>query len=339
MIHLITGLPGHGKTLRAIWELMEARKKDEARPLYYRGIKGLKLDAAEIEGHDWTKCPDGSIIVIDEAQQVFPVRGNSQVPEHVAKLATHRHRGIDLILITQHPSLIDTFARKLIDRHTHTFRILGREACTIYQWEEIQDDPRAMSARELATSFIWSYPREVFQMYNSAVLHTAQPRFPRRLLYLALAVVAVGLCVWYVVHWARGMAQPATAPAAPASGQTAAPALASAPAGQPVIRDAADWLRRITPRIPYRPESAPLFDQRMETYRTPQLFCVEVWPAGAERWCRCYTEQATRVIGIEPSVCSTLAQQGIYRYLPQPEHDQRQIDPATVQDHRQVWTE
>lgn len=337
MIHLITGLPGHGKTLRAIWELMQARNKDESRPLYYRGIKGLKLDAAEIEGHDWHTCPDGSIIVIDEAQQVFPVRGNSQVPEYVAKLATHRHRGIDLILITQHPSLIDTFARKLIDRHTHTFRILGREACTIYQWEEIQDDPRSMSARELAQSHIWQYPREVFAMYDSAVLHTAEPRFPKRLVLLALAAVLVGVCVWLVVRWARGAATPHQPPAPSVSAGAPASALATAPGQRPAIKDAADWLRLITPRIAHRPESAPLFDDRMSSYSMPRMYCVEVWPAGAEPWCRCYTEQATRVSGIQPEVCRTVAQQGLYRYvLPE---SQTVAQSSDVQDQRQTWSD
>ena len=83
-LNLVTGKPGASKTLNTIKDV-EKRRIEEARPVYYHGIKDLilpwiKMDDSEkleedetlITPHSWWNAPFGSIIVIDEAQLHYP---------------------------------------------------------------------------------------------------------------------------------------------------------------------------------------------------------------------------------------------------------------------------
>ncbi|WVA28241.1 hypothetical protein PCP40_33405 (plasmid) [Pseudomonas aeruginosa] len=55
--------------------------------------------------------------MIDEAQRVFGNDGSRARPEKVTRFETHRHQGLDIHLITQHPSLLCTPVRKLVGKH------------------------------------------------------------------------------------------------------------------------------------------------------------------------------------------------------------------------------
>lgn len=305
MIRLFTGLPGHGKTLRVVSELIALRAKDASRPLYVRGITGLTLDHATCEGSDWCDLPDGSIVVIDEAQQIFPIRRSGDPADYIRNLATHRHRGIDIWLITQHPSLIDSFARKLIDRHTHVFRVASSEFAQVYEWGEVQDDPRAMSAREVAETHTWKYPKEVYGAYSSAVLHTAKARIPKKVIALIGVAIAAIACVLMMWGWADSRINPADSAVEP--GQTSGQVVATGAGKAPMTPD--EWLALYRPRIPTRPESAPAYDKQMQASAPPKLLCIAV----ELRKCRCYTDQLTPWAGISQIDCEQIARNGIYQ--------------------------
>jgi len=308
VIRCFTGLPGHGKTLKAVAELIALRQADQSRPLYVRGIKGLTVDHATIEGPDWEKCPDGSLIVIDEAQQVFPTRRSGDTPAFVQALATHRHRGIDIWLITQHPSLLDSFVRRLVDRHTHIFRLSGAEVAQVYEWGELQDDPRSMASREVSEAHTWTYPKTAYSAYASAVLHTSKFRLPKKLVYLAVAAVVAVVCVWGVVSWGRYRMSGGTAVNAQAIATGDAKAGAQLAVRTPSAPQTADeWLALYQPRVPYRPESAPAYDRLLQTASPPKLLCIDVELRG----CSCYTDQATRWKGVDELLCKELARDGI----------------------------
>jgi hypothetical protein len=101
MINLSTGLPGAGKTLFTIAFVKELADK-EKRPVFYSGITDLALDWQEIDAEKWMDAPDGALIVIDECQRIFRPRGSAaKVPEYVSALETHRHKGLDLFLISE----------------------------------------------------------------------------------------------------------------------------------------------------------------------------------------------------------------------------------------------
>ncbi|WUZ22947.1 hypothetical protein PCP53_32345 (plasmid) [Pseudomonas aeruginosa] len=65
--------------------------------------------------------------MIDEAQRVFGNDGTRARPEKVTRFETHRHQGLDIHLITQHPSLLCTPVRKLVGKHINFIRPYGRE--------------------------------------------------------------------------------------------------------------------------------------------------------------------------------------------------------------------
>ncbi|HEY0563837.1 MAG TPA: zonular occludens toxin domain-containing protein, partial [Methylophilus sp.] len=128
-INLITGLPGHGKGVYSLDTVEKLRIKSN-RPVYYHNIKDLNLQWHALDDpKKWIDCPEGSIIVLDEAWQTFPLRPNAQTPpEYVSRLATHRHHGFDIYIITQQPTQLDSFVRKLVDTHYHIVRKFGSQA-------------------------------------------------------------------------------------------------------------------------------------------------------------------------------------------------------------------
>ena len=124
MITLITGAPGAGKTA-ALVDLLTQLGKDRA--IYCHGIPELSIDHQElVDPATWPDTvPDGSIVVIDEVQTIWRPSGPGQrIPDHIAKLETHRHRGLDFYIITQGPNLAHSNVRALVGRHI-PLRVIG----------------------------------------------------------------------------------------------------------------------------------------------------------------------------------------------------------------------
>lgn len=326
MITFLTGLPGHGKTLRMVGMIKAAL--DSGRPVYVHGVKDLKLDVIYLENpFEWQKCPPGSIIFMDEAQNTFPAKAGMERPEFISALNTHRHLGLDIVLVSQHPALIDTRVRKLINEHFHLFRIAGSESSMIYRWSECQDDPRSTSAKSLAETTPWKYPKELYPLYGSAVLHTAKRRIPRPLIALAVLIVIAGLMVYYAPSIFGGIGKQSKGGAAEtAQPPQAASGAASAPREvRPMSTE--EWLAQFRPRVLSKPWSAPLYDRLMQNASPPRLLCVHV--AEPER-CTCYTEQATRWVGLKDDDCKRLAREGQYEPLHRMQDSYTTQGPITV---------
>lgn len=191
MIDLRTGTPGSGKTLsmvQALAKLIDRWKThpDEARPIFVLGIPDLALPHSELPLKsvsigknsaprlvpDWDALPDGALVLIDEAQGVFPPRSPAmEAPEHVSFLNVHRHRGFDIWLTTQHPRLIDHGVRALVGKHMHYRRMFGGMRAVVYEWDACSD---SLAGTKNAVTSYWSYPRKVFDWYKSAEVHTKQ---------------------------------------------------------------------------------------------------------------------------------------------------------------------
>ena len=147
-ITLVTGLPGHGKTLYSLARWKEEAEKDN-RPVFHNGIKGLNLPGWQTwEPDNWEQLPPNALMVIDECQKAFPVRGRGQPPAWIENLSTHRHLGVDFVVITQNPMLMDSFVRRLVDRHFHIVRKFGTHFVTIHEFvngcKENVDKSRAL---------------------------------------------------------------------------------------------------------------------------------------------------------------------------------------------------
>lgn len=210
MIELNTGVPGAGKTLGMVERLAKLigrweKHPEEARPIFILGVPDLSLPHALVPlvsvqvakagapmlVPDWDSMPDGSLVIIDEAQGCFPPRSSaSTAPAHVAWLNTHRHHGFDIWLTTQHPKLIDGSVRALVGRHCHYRRMFGGSRAMVYEWDACSD---SLSGLATAVTTYWPYPKKVFQWYKSAEIHTKQNfKLPKWLLILPLGI-ALGL--------------------------------------------------------------------------------------------------------------------------------------------------
>jgi hypothetical protein len=221
VITIITGQPGNGKTLLALWMIAKLAR-ESGRPVFYAGVPELTLPWSKLgnlrdhvesytdvetgdSGYRF-KLPAGAIVLVDEAQQLFRVRPQgSAVPPHVQALETHRHGGVDYFFLTQHPQLLDTNLRKLVGRHIHVVRRYGREVATLYQWEEVKD-PTSYAEKKLAIQTRWKYPQEVYGWYKSADQHTVRKDFPLRI-WLAFGggcIVVLVLIGFAVRHYLGG---------------------------------------------------------------------------------------------------------------------------------------
>lgn len=203
MLTLITGTPGAGKSLYTVWE--EARKvpgstiEQDGVAVPRRllsNIKGLLLDhevigKAELENwHEWAK--PGDVIVFDEVQEAWRPRSvSSKVPACIEALETHRHMGVDIILITQHPMLVDSNIRRLCNRHLH-LRRLARTVAYVYEWDHCANNPG--QTKTALQGKVWFHPKKAYGLYKSAQLHTKPTaRLPRIALVGVLALVGLGI--------------------------------------------------------------------------------------------------------------------------------------------------
>lgn len=208
MITMITGIPGMGKTALLVQMLLkELDAGFNTRPIFVMGIPGLKVDHLKVPPIlEWTEkrpdpddptllldyylFPPKSILIVDECQRVFGARSSgSKVPPIVAALSTHRHTGIDIIVLTQKPLLVDSFLREMVQRHIHIKpTIMGRY---LYEWPEFNDVNSKANLSE-AIKRKYSPPKEVFNLYKSAQEHTKMPkRFHQVYLLLGALVLMI----------------------------------------------------------------------------------------------------------------------------------------------------
>ncbi len=314
-ITLVTGLPGHGKTLYTL-----ARWKDEAekngRPVFHNGIKNLKIPGwQDWKTEEWEKLPPNSIMVVDECQFVFPVRGRGQPPEFIEKLATHRHLGVDFIIITQNPMLLDSFVRRLVDRHFHVVRKFGTHFATVHEFVNGCND-NVHKTRKDSIRHEWRYPKHVFDLYTSAEAHTVKTRIPAKV-YVLCAIPFVFAALAYAAYSRlnpdamveRAGGKPATEQAAP--GQPVQHSPTQNPGPEELTP--AQYYAQYTPRIEGLPHTAPAYDEVTKPTEAPYpAACV-----ASAKSCKCYTQQATK-LQVTESLCRDIASGGFFMAWKQP---------------------
>ena len=319
-ITLVTGLPGHGKTLWALATL-KPLAEGEKRAVFHNDIPGLAIDGWRAhEANKWHDLPAGSYMLIDECQRVFPIRTRSSaVPEHVSQLETHRHLGVDLYLVTQHPMLIDTNVRKLVDRHFHVVRKFGTQFATIYEFPTgVQDSPEKNKQKNGVVRHEWRYPKSVFAWYKSAELHTVKSRLPARFWMLIALLVAIPVVFWlvYVRLWVQhGQAvKPAAAVASASSAPGGAGSgVVSRYASPPRLADAlsaGQYLATFRPRVAGLAFTAPAYDQLTKPVEAPY---PSVCAYSAEFPCRCWSQRGFALLVPKP-LCEQLAREPMDPY-------------------------
>lgn len=295
MLDLNTGLPGAGKTNYTL-STIEKRRIQENRQVYYHGISEVTLDWLPLEDPKlWFELPVGCIIVIDEAWRVFPLRPNgSPVPRHEEELATHRHRGYDLVFVCQDPGQLSSFVRKLVDTHRHLMEKFGSSWVTIHQFKGCRDT--VGKSRKDSLSSQWMRDKSMYGKYKSAEVHTKKIRVPWKI-WAAAALPFVMLYFGYGIYQRRFADQPlppvavVQAPSAPGA-PGARPGAASAIPPAPVQAEKRTYdLEAFAPRLEGLPHTAPRYDELTAPVRVPTVAgCV--WFEKSKRG-HCYTQQGT----------------------------------------------
>ena len=348
MIDLITGLPGNSKTLFTIAWVRDWAKRDN-RQVFYSGIPlsddgKAALGWIEIEPEKWMEAPPNSIVIIDECQRIFRSRSlGSQPPKHVSELETHRHLGIDLVFITQHPSLIDPAIRRLTGRHRHLVRIWGLEASTVHEWPAVRDNCDKPVARKDSQKLKWKFDKSVYKLYKSAEVHTVKKNIPMRL-WLVLAVPPVLVLAFWLVYQimfkdkldaAKKTQQQPAQVGQLAPGQGGAPGVNNAKPVFDPLADARNYVAMNTPRVTGLQHTAPKYDELTKPTAVPvPAACMHTMDR-----CQCYSQQATR-LDVPFNMCVEIARNGYFEdFNPngnqQPEDRQRTARSVQVLDNQE----
>jgi len=318
MLSLRTGLPGHGKTLTTI-AYVDHEYSTSGRPIYYHGIPDLTLPWFHLDDPEkWFECSEGSIILIDEAQRIFPVRSASvPVPPKCKHFETHRHKGFDIFLITQHPNLLDVHVRRLVGEHVHVFRPWGLSRVVLHRWEGVQDDPRDYNSLRNAQKQSLSFPRRYFDVYKSATIHTVKRKIPFRFFLLFILLFVVAIC-GYFLYRVLFVRSSGSVPVPSSLGYVGAVVSSSgtgnnssSSSSKPV--QSTEELRKQyviqhTPLVSGVPWTAPVYDEVRKPVSYPKMVCVKLRDE-----CRCYSQQATR-LDVPSSVCVSVLDRGLFDY-------------------------
>lgn len=303
MITLITGVPGAGKTLYAVDQILIPESKTE-RPLFIDGIPDLLIRHEPApDPLDWPNwAPEGAHIVIDEVQRVWrPEAAGKAIPESIAQLETHRHRGLDFTIMTQHPSLIHSNVRRLVGRHIHVRRTaLG---VYVYEYPECMNSPDSAYKNAL-TKVRWPHPKRTFGVYKSASIHQkVKFRIPRAAIVFCLCLCMIAGLGFYL--YSRVFHHQEAPKAAPLQTQVSQSPTATGAVIEPL--EEPDLREEFIPRIYGEPNSAPAYDHLRQVVSMPVITaCI----ADADR-CLCYTQQMTKV-EMTDAQCRQHATRGVF---------------------------
>lgn len=219
-IHLITGVPGAGKSLRAVWccVMRLATEAEQDRPVF-GNVRGFRRQSPlpgsryqdsngqfqDLDG-EWMDCPDGSIIMIDEVQERWRrYRSTGEPPPEIAALERHRHRNIDFIITCQNPKQLSDDVRSLVDSHEHLTK-KGKGAATVYRWSgRCSTSPYTNRRDPDCEVDFWRYPKWIFAEYVSANEHTVRNKVPRIFKVAAMVALAIPTSLYFAYSQINGV--------------------------------------------------------------------------------------------------------------------------------------
>ena len=265
VIEMLEGVPGSGKSYYAVSERL--LKWVRAGRRVYVFVDGFYLDRlALFEGVElavleqqitlWQSGEDvkaglldvepGSAVLIDEVQTVFRSKDKTD-PLLLRWLETHRHRGIDLVLMCQQYGQVTLGVNRLVEATTK-FRRLDRFGLKNRYQASVRGNPEEL---EVIRMFSGKYEPKLYAYYSSYASATVREtaRGGSMLKSPTLIIGVLGLLVvvaWFAFGgWHSGvkpvppaaalstLPAPPLVPAAPAS-QAVAPVPVAAPVIQPI---------------------------------------------------------------------------------------------------------
>lgn len=317
MIYLTTGANGAGKTLITLKNVRDQQLK-ENRPVYYSGFEMDPAKAAEFgwkcfDPKKWQDLPDGSICIMDECQNEFPLRrSGAQVPDYINAIAQfRRQRGFDFWMITPHPSLLDVFVRRLIDKpswHRHLKRTFGADVVSELKFSCPDLKCELPGAAERAEVRMRVYPKEVYSWYKSASLHTGKRHLPKQIYVLAALFVLAPTLGYFGYQNFFGRMEEKSKPGVQAKGDTkpvAALVNTVVPASENLKK--LEYADPFIPRSADLPHTAPRYDVLTKPVVAPfPAACISM-----KGRCDCYTQQAT-LMDVSRDMCMQIVSKGFF---------------------------
>jgi hypothetical protein len=181
MIEMLEGVPGSGKSYYAVSERL--LKWVRAGRRVYVFVEGFYLDRlALFEGVELTvlqqqitlwqsgeevkagllEVEPGSAVLIDEVQTVFRSKDKTD-PQLLRWLETHRHRGIDLVLMCQQYGQVTLGVNRLVEATTK-FRRLDRFGLKNRYQASVRGNPEEL---EVIRMFSGKYEPKLYAYYSS----------------------------------------------------------------------------------------------------------------------------------------------------------------------------
>ncbi len=336
MIYLLTGTPGHGKTQRAIWMLLND-DRFKGRPVLYANVRGLKQDDERLKNwipltdiQQWQTAPQGAVIFVDECHQegFFPLRGVGKPPKWIEDIATHRHLGLDFMLVTQNAKNMDVFIRRLVELHIHCKRPAQMGYTNVYEFQSFTDCDDRIPVDSALRHSRWVFDKSIWTLYESAVENTAKARVPRMVYLVPVFVVALIVLGWYVYSNFQGRVKKVEEAAKGELDSSGKPKIAtnsakssSSPAATvteslsrmspqdrvtELMHRARDFGFALVPVDPSFPETAPRYDDIREVKAFPVLVAAAMQ---GER-CVGYNQQGISERGLPRSTCIDFVQNG-----------------------------
>lgn len=320
MLYLRTGSNGSGKTLFTLHDVRKLQL-ETGRPVAYNGRFKFKPEKQQefgwkvIDFKDWEAEPNGTIFLMDECHNDLPkTASGAALPKYVTQLAEHRVRGFDFFLLTQHPSNINVFVRKLIGApgwHQHLKRVAGASPVSrVLQWDAVNEKCEQNGSGKSAQITTKMHPKEVYDWYTSAELHTGKVRIPKQIYVIAACLVGIVFLVMLAYSYLHRMGDK---PGEKAPGQTTAstvgqPASSRRDSSQTAPMTPADYVAAYTPRLPQLMHTAPVYDELTKPKRVPvPAACV----AMASKGCKCFTQDGTPY-PTDPTMCLSIVRNGIF---------------------------
>lgn len=303
MITVITAVPGSGKTLYAIGLIDEANKA--GRPVY-QNIDGLQKDKFVNPSiiydapDDWRDTPDGSLVIYDECQQphLYPATGQRGKvdDERLTAMEVHRHTGHDLIFITQAPTFVHHHVRKLAGSHIHFYRARGVKGAMRYEWSHICDSPNDREEQKRADSTLWKFPKQYYNFYKSATVHTHKFKMPAKgWRFLLIIFVIVGFLSYQYIKAGGFLNTLADTPIIPHTGERA-----EALAPPPPVGGANN-------------ETGIIESVAYQWTKTPPSLAV-LGCVATKNACACYSDKGTP-LSLELGACLSVARKPIPRNI------------------------
>lgn len=330
-ITLITGTPGGGKTLRALYEGIQLAKA--GRKVFFYGFDGFSPDKIqEFFGVDtyilpddwflekWQELPSGSVLFVDEAHKFLPVRQPGKPPQWIQNLTEIRHYGIQLVLITQDPRNIDSFVRRLIGEHLHLSRKAGLAGAMVRTFQGVAENTDDYTARQSSSQAPWLYDKKLYECYKSASLHVIKPKLPKKIIFALILGVAILIAIPFFIYKFKNNLNKNTTIT-----QKENTSLLNTGENTNSLQQSEnvawsspqEFVKAHTALIPTAPWSAPIY-KGLTPASVPRIFCIASGLEGEkDRTCNCYTEQITKIKNIPKLICEQAVKEGIYNpYIP-----------------------